>query len=103
MKTRIIFLDDSSVSVVEVDENEDSSVVDSTPGNEESEVGGDSSIGDTSDTGGDGDASSMAVISSADRPLLTTPLDEYTVTEGLLLLCVIFGALAALLAFFKGR
>ncbi len=34
---------------------------------------------------------------------MTTPFEEYTVTEGLLLLTVIFLALAGILSLFRGR
>ena len=37
------------------------------------------------------------------RPFLETPFNEYTVTEGLLLVTVVFMALASLLALFKSR
>lgn len=37
------------------------------------------------------------------RHLLTTPLDDYTVTEGLLLLAVVFLALGGIVALFRGR
>ena len=50
------------------------------------------------------DASEVAGDASMDaRLLLDTPLDTYTVTEGLLLLAVIFLALGGAIALFRGR
>ncbi len=39
----------------------------------------------------------------APRPFLTTPLNDYSVTEGLLLVLLILTGLAAVLALFRGR
>lgn len=61
-----------------------------------SEVTDESEVEDTSEVTGD---ASM----SDDRLLLDTPLDTYTVTEGLLLLAVVFLALGGAIALFRGR
>lgn len=40
---------------------------------------------------------------SSHRPFMDTPLDDYNVTEGLLLLLLVFAAVGVLVAAFRGR
>lgn len=74
----------------------DSSALDDASELDSSEVTDGSEIEDASET-------LVDVSGQDDRLLLDTPLDSYTVTEGLLLLAVIFLALGGAIALFKGR
>lgn len=125
MKIRIFYDDDSSV-IAEVGEDEENE-------SELAESTVDSSSGDDSGTvddalGGDGDISASvngAVMDSTldagvvevllselieilskepeERSFMDTPLDDYTVTEGLLLLILVFSVIGVVVSAFRGR
>ena len=66
-----------------------------------SDDGSDSS--DSTSISGNSSSSEPVVVGTAPHPIMTTPLDDYSVTEGLLLILVVFVGLAAVIALFRGR
>lgn len=110
MKTRFRFLDDSSVIL---EEPEDESIEEgANDGMEDTSDSSDTSLGgDTS--GSDGTDSDSSAVGEPEpgmvqqdiqlRPLFDTPLDDYTVTEGLLLLLLVVVAVSAIVSLIRGK
>lgn len=63
----------------------------------------DSSSNDVVSSSPDSDVTSESVVASSTRDIMTTPLDDYTVTEGLLLIGVVLMLFVFVLGFFKKR
>ena len=108
MRIRAVFFDDSSIVLnLGGEDDESTTSVDSSEGDagSSSAVGSDSGDSDSSlvDDSLSLSVSDASIVDTEQRPLLSTPLDDYTVTEGLLLLAVIFMALFGVVAFIRGR
>lgn len=104
MKIRVMSETDSSVVlVVEEEENENQDTGDTSEVDGSEPGAGDTSGIDSSGIDGDGEdvVSAAQVVDS--RPFLTTPLDDYTVTEGMLLILVVMSGLLAVVRLFGGR
>lgn len=116
MRIDFILYDESTVILEtegEGDEQASSSVApgsdvpDVSEGADEHGAGDVSGVDDTSAASGDDDSSEIGQlvvdVTAEPRPLMSTPLDDYTVTEGLLMLLVIFAGLFGIISLFKGR
>lgn len=67
---------------------------------------GDGGTGTDLGGGGDSDGLELAIGTSTDigsRPFLTTPFDDYTVTEGFLFVIALVLVIGAIFSLFRGR
>lgn len=110
MKAKLLFYGDSSIEI-EYQEGDESN--DLSAGNGGASVSSDASaldvtdVGDSSDSAASdsdvGEGAGLVSETVVSRPLLTTPFDDYTVTEGLLLISVVMLAGSVLISIFRRR
>lgn len=113
MKIRIFYDGDSGV-IAEVLEGDEDESTTSTPESEQASSVAESAVDSSAvidssvvdDSGGGDDSGVLSPASesaSSNRPFMDTPLNDYSVTEGLLLLVLVFAVIGVVIAAFRGR